>query len=70
MVFPAEFGVTGAADVGRVFFDGDPEGADDWHSAFGGGIWFSFLNRAQTLSFNVMQGDDLTGFYAKAQFHF
>jgi len=70
MVLPAEFGVTGAADVGRVFFDGDPEGADDWHSAFGGGIWFSFLNRAQTLSFNVMQGDDLTGFYAKAQFHF
>jgi hypothetical protein len=70
MIFPAEFGITGAADVGRVFFEGDPDDADDWHSAVGGGIWFSFLNRTQTLSFNVLKGDDETGFYAKAQFHF
>ncbi len=70
MLFPAEFGITGAADAGRVFFDGDPDDADDWHTAVGGGIWFSFLNRTKTLSINVMKGDDETGVYAKAQFQF
>jgi len=70
MLFPAEFGITGAADAGRVFFEGDPDSADEWHSAVGGGIWFSFLRRTQTLSIMVMSGDDKTGLYAKAQFHF
>jgi len=70
MLFPTEFGITGAADVGRVFFEGDPDEADDWHSAFGGGIWFSFMRRTQTFSIMVMSGDDITGLYAKAQFHF
>lgn len=66
LLFPTEFGVHGAADVGRVFFDGDPDDADTWHTAFGGGIWFSFLNRRQTLSASIMHGDELTGVYVLA----
>ena len=66
LLFPTEFGVLGAADAGRVFFDGDPDGADTWHTAFGGGVWFSFLNRRQTLSASILHGDDLTGLYVKA----
>lgn len=66
LLFPTEFGLHGAADVGRVFFEGDPDDADTWHTAFGGGVWFSFLNRRQTLSASVLHGDDLTGVYVKA----
>ncbi len=66
LLFPTEFGIHGAADVGRVFYDGDPEDADTWHTAFGGGVWFSFLNRKQTLSATVMHGDELTGVYVGA----
>lgn len=70
LIFPAEFGLTGAADVGRVFFDEDPDGTDTWHRAFGGGFWLSFLERSQTVSFTVMSSDEQVGFYAKAGFHF
>lgn len=69
-LFPTEFGVLGAADVGRVFFDDDPDDADDWHSAFGGGVWFSLLDRRQTISISVLHGDDRTRLYAKAGLHF
>jgi outer membrane protein assembly factor BamA len=70
LLFPTEFGLHGAADFGRVFFDGDPSDADDWHTAFGGGIWISLLDRIQTLSISVMSGEDLTAFYLKAGLHF
>ena len=70
LLFPAEFGIHGAADTGRVFFDGDPDGSGEWHSAFGGGIWLSFLNRTQTLSATVMRGDNLTALYVGVGLHF
>ncbi len=70
LLFPTEFGILGAADIGRVFFDGDPDAADTWHTAFGGGVWFSFLNRSQSLSATVVNGDDLTGVYVRAGLHF
>ncbi len=61
---------TGAADAGRVFLDEDPDGADEWHSGVGGGFWLSFLNRMQTLSVAIVNGDDLTGVYLRAGFMF
>jgi hypothetical protein len=70
LLFPTEFGVLGAADAGRVFFEGDPQEADSWHTGIGGGIWISLLDRAQTLSVSVMRGDDLTALYFQAGLHF
>ncbi len=67
---PGEFGLFGAADVGRVFLDEDPDDADEWHSGFGGGFWLSFLSRLQTLSVGIVNGDDLTGVYVSAGFMF
>ncbi len=67
---PGEFGLFGAADAGRVFLDEDPDGADEIHTGFGGGFWFSFLHRIQTLSVGIVNGDDVTGFYATAGFMF
>ena len=48
IVLPAEVGIFGLADAGRVWFEG--EDSDDWHDAFGGGIWIAFLSHANTLT--------------------
>jgi hypothetical protein len=70
MMVPTQFGIFGIADAGRVFFDGDPSDADTWHKAFGGGVWFSFVNRMQSVSIGIVNGDDLTGVYVDAGFMF
>jgi hypothetical protein len=48
IVVPGELGVLGFTDVGRVFLKG--ESSDVWHTGVGGGVWFSFLRRANTLA--------------------
>jgi hypothetical protein len=68
LVLPADFGIFGLADVGRVFVKG--ESSDQWHSAFGGGIWLAFLNRANTLSAAVAASDERTKLYIRAGFGF
>ena len=70
LLVPTRVGVFGAADIGRVFFDGDPSDADEWHTGFGGGASFAFVNRKGTLTVAVMNGDDLTGVYIGAGFMF
>lgn len=68
LVVPAELGIFGLADVGRVFLEG--ESSDKWHTAFGGGISLSFLNRANTVSLAVARGEERTGVYFQAGFGF
>ena len=63
---PGELGLFAAADAGRVIFSGDPDDADSWHTSTGGGLWLSFLQRMQTLSLAVVNGDDVTGVYLRA----
>ena len=70
ILVPGRFGVFGLGDVGRVFYDDDPDGADTWHTGFGGGIWLSFIQPEHTLSVAVANGDDLTGVYVRAGFLF
>jgi hypothetical protein len=50
----SKVGVFGLADAGRVWFDGRSDGG--WHTAKGGGIWFSALGRA--LTFSYARGDE------------
>jgi hypothetical protein len=68
IVLPADIGVFGLADIGRVWLDG--ESSDRWHTAAGGGIWLAFLNRINTVSLAVARGDQRTAFYARAGFMF
>jgi hypothetical protein len=68
LVLPADFGVFGLGDVGRVFLAG--ESSDKWHTAFGGGVWLSYLSRAYTLSLAVASGEERTGVYVQAGFGF
>ena len=63
VLVPGEFGLFAAADVGRVFYAGDPADADDWHNGTGGGFWLSFLERRTTLNVAVMKGRDMTTVY-------
>ena len=70
LLVPGEFGLFGAADAGRVIYDGDPDNADKWHNSIGGGFWLSFLQHQQTLSAAVVKGGDLTGVYMRASFMF
>ena len=68
VILPATFGIFGLADVGRVFLKG--ESSDTWHSAAGGGVWLSYLERAYTLSLAIAKSDERTGIYAQAGFGF
>ena len=58
---PADFGVLGLADVGRVFLDG--EESDQWHAAGGGGIWASFLDRSYMVSLSLAKSSERTAVY-------
>jgi len=68
LVLPADVGVFGLADAGRVFIDG--ESSEKWHSAFGGGVWLAYLDRANTISAAVAAGEERTGIYVQAGFGF
>jgi hypothetical protein len=68
LVLPADLGVFGLADVGRVFLAG--ETSDTWHAAAGGGLWLSYLEHAYTLSLAIAKSDERTGIYAQAGFGF
>ena len=68
LLLPGDFGIFGLGDVGRVYSEG--ESSDRWHGAAGGGVWFAFLGRANTLSMAVARGEERTGFYLRAGFGF
>lgn len=53
LIVRGELGLLGLADAGRVWVDGDSDG--DWHSALGGGAWFS--GAGQTLSLYFASGE-------------
>jgi hypothetical protein len=68
ILVPADIGVFGLADAGRVYVDG--EDSDEWHMGFGGGISLAFLQRANTLTVAVASSDERTGVYVRAGFLF
>ena len=47
-ILPGTWGVLGFADVGRVWLDG--EDSNLWHEGYGGGLWFAWLDRGNTVS--------------------
>ena len=65
VVVPGEFGLFAAADVGRVYYRGDPDRADDWHRGTGGGFWLSFLERRTAFSVALVKGREMTSVYLR-----
>jgi hypothetical protein len=69
LVLPGTFGVFALGDVGRVYLDG--ESSNKWHTGVGGGLWFAFLDPANTVSVAVARGDDdRTALYIRAGFSY
>jgi outer membrane protein assembly factor BamA len=68
LILPTQLGVFGLADAGRVFLEG--ESSDTWHTAFGGGLSLSYLQRAYTFSVALAAGDERTAVYVQAGFGF
>jgi len=60
-LLPGDLGAFGLADGGRVFQSG--ERSEAWHTGFGGGLWASFLGRANTFSLSAAHGREGNGFY-------
>ncbi|HEU4697686.1 MAG TPA: hypothetical protein VFS40_00750 [Gemmatimonadales bacterium] len=70
-ILPGEVGVHGLADAGRVRLRGEAApGADDWHTAFGGGVWLAPWDRDATLSVTAARGAEGTYFYVQGGFPF
>jgi hypothetical protein len=65
---PGEMGVFGLGDAGRVYLSG--ETSDRWHAAAGGGLWFAFLSRANTISVAAANSVEGTRLYVRAGFPF
>ena len=68
VLLPAELGVFGLADTGRVFLDGESSGT--WHTGAGGGLWLAFLDRSAVFSVAVARSEGRTGFYVSSGFGF
>ena len=60
-VFPATFGVFGFGDLGRVWDDDSP--SNQWHNAYGGGIWFAPITKASTFQISVARSEERTVLY-------
>jgi len=65
---PGSLGVFALGDTGRVFLDG--ESSDRWHSAAGGGLWFAFLDAANTASVSIASSEEGIGVYIHAGLSF
>lgn len=57
-----ELGVFGLADGGRVWYQGASPGG--WHTAVGGGLFFTFLDRTKAVSAYYAKGEEGTLYFA------
>ena len=68
LVLPGEYGLFALADTGRVWLEG--ERSDRWHTGVGGGLWFAYFERSNTVTIAVARSAERTGFYLRAGFLF
>jgi hypothetical protein len=66
LALPAEWGLYGGGDVGRVYLDGETPGG--WHGSGGGGLWLAFLDRRNTVSVGFASSTEGTRVEAGAAF--
>ncbi len=65
---PGDFGVLGLFDAGRVWLAG--ERSNRWHSAWGGGIWMTLIDRSAVVSATLARGSERTAVYLGLGFAF
>ena len=65
---PGTWGLLAYGDVGRVYLEG--EDSNDWHPGYGGGLWFAWLDRANTVTATYGRSEGRNAFYLRAGFAF
>jgi hypothetical protein len=68
LLVPSDLGLFGFAETGRVWLDGESDGA--WHKDFGGGIWLAPLRRDFTFSIGAGVSNERTALVAGLGFGF
>lgn len=68
VLVPGDLGVFAFADAGRVFLEGEP--SQRWHGSQGGGVWFAFLDRVNTVSLGIARSGEGVRFYGRGGFLF
>jgi hemolysin activation/secretion protein len=65
---PGDLGGLALADAGRVWLHG--EQSDRWHTAWGGGLWISVIDRSAILTTTLAKGSERTALYLGLGFAF
>ena len=68
VILPGTWGLLAYGDVGRVYLEG--EDSNDWHPGYGGGLWFAWLDRANTVTATYGRSEGRNAFYLRAGFAF
>lgn len=68
LVLPGEYGTFAFADTGRVWLAGESSGR--WHTGVGGGLWFAYLDRKNTVTLAAARSAEQTAFYVQMGFPF
>lgn len=68
LVLPGEWGTFALVDTGRVWYGG--EESDRWHTGVGGGLWFAYVKRGNTVTLAVANSEEGTSFYIRTGFPF
>ncbi len=66
VLLPGQLGLLALADAGRVFVTG--ETSERWHSAVGGGVWFSVVQPQNVFTISVASSAERTAVYVGAGF--
>ena len=68
LLFPADFGVFGLSDVGRVYAEGQT--SDEWHTSLGAGIWLAPVTRSGAVHLAIAESEERTALYVGLGFAF
>ena len=61
LITRGRFGVLGFADAGRVYLGRESPG--DWHTSYGGGLWYSTMGITGTLVYGVGEQNRLHAYF-------
>ena len=68
LLFPADFGVLGLSDLGRVYSKGQP--SSEWYTSRGAGIWLATVNRSGAIHLAIAKSEGRTALYVGLGFAF
>ena len=68
LLFPADFGVFGLSDLGRVYSKGQP--SSKWHTSLGAGIWLAPVTRSGAIHLAIAESEGRKAFYLGLGFAF